>query len=74
MRKWLYSLIAFDRVRSLPCACAYLCVGLRITITQSHTHTIQQTHMHKAVTGRVEAKKLPSRRRESEYRYIASTV
>ena len=45
----------------------YLRVGLRITITQSHTHTMQQTHMHKAVTQRVEAKKLLSRRRQSEY-------
>ena len=45
----------------------YLRVGLRITITQSHTHTMQQTHMHKAVTRRVEAKKLLSRRRQLEY-------
>ena len=29
---------------------------------------MQQTHPHKAVTGRVEAKKLLSRRRQSEYR------
>ena len=35
----------------------YLCVGLRITITQSHTHTMQQTRTHKAVTRRVEARK-----------------
>ena len=66
-----YNLIAFDervtfwhssghclvRVRMLH----YLCVGSRITITQSLTHAMQQTHMHKAVTGRVEAKKLLSR-------------
>ena len=51
------------RVRMLH----YLRVGLRITITQSHTHTMQQTRMHKAVTLRVEAKKLLSRRRQSEY-------
>ena len=51
------------RVRMLH----YLLVGSSITITQSHTHTMQQTHMHKAVTGRVEAKKLLSRRRQSEY-------
>ena len=32
--------------------------GLRLTITQFHTHrcTMQQTHMHKAVTGHVVAK------------------
>ena len=45
----------------------YLHIGLRITITQSHTHTMQQTHTHKAVTRRVEAKKLLSRQRQSEY-------
>ena len=45
----------------------YLCVGSRITITQSHTHTTQQTHKHKAVTARIEAKKLLSRQRQSEY-------
>ena len=42
-----------------------------MTITQSHTHTMQQTHTHKAVTGRVEAKKLLSRRRQSEYSCVA---
>ena len=52
------------RVRMLH----YLRVGLRITITQSHTHKMQQTRTHKAVTRRVEAKKLLSRRRQSEYR------
>ena len=49
----------------------YLRVGLRITITQSHTHAMQQTHTHththKAVTRWVEAKKLLSRWRQSEY-------
>ena len=42
------------------CVCVYMLhylrVGLRITIMQSHTHTMQQMHMHKTVTGRVEAK------------------
>ena len=50
------------RVRMLH----YVRVGLRITITQSHMHAMQQTHTHKAVTRRVEAKKLLSRRRQSE--------
>ena len=49
----------------------YLHVGLRITITQSHMHAMQQTHMHKAVTRHVEAKKLLSRRRQSEYSSIS---
>ena len=47
----------------------YLRVGLRITITQSHTHTMQQTRTPKAVTQHVEAKKLLSRRNQSEYSY-----
>ena len=51
------------RVRMLH----YLRIGSRITIMQSHTHTKQQTHMHKTVTGRIEAKKLLSRQRQSEY-------
>ena len=71
-----YSLIAFDeRVTfgfSVSCHCLVrvrmLRIGLRITIMQSHTHTMQQTLTHKAVTRRVEAKKLLSRRRQSEYR------
>ena len=49
----------------------YLCVGLRITIMQSHTHTMQQTRTHRAVTWRVEAKKLLSCQRQSEYSMIA---
>ena len=76
-----YSLIAFAervtfwliasghclvRVRMLH----YLHVGLRITITQSHTHSMQQTHTLKVVTQRVEAKKLLSRRRQSNYRCL----
>ena len=43
----------------------YLRVFSRITIAQLQMHTMQQTHMHKA--GRVEAKKLLSRQRQSEY-------
>ena len=63
-----HSLTAYDervtfwlqRVRSLTCAYVVLfaCRPMRITITQSHTHTMQQTHVHKAVTGCIEAKKL----------------
>ena len=45
----------------------YLRVGLGIIITQSHTHTMQQTRTHKAVTRCVEAKMLLSRRRQSKY-------
>ena len=46
----------------------YLRIGSRITIMQSHTQTMQQAHTHKTVTGGVEAKKLLSRGRQSEYR------
>ena len=51
--------IAFDErvcVWSLHCACAHVAlfvVGLHMNITQLHTHTVQQTHMHKTVTGHV---------------------
>ena len=52
----------------------YLCVGLRITIIQSHTNTMQQIRTHKAVTRRVENKKLLSRRRQLEYRMPLTSV
>ena len=73
-----YSLNAFDdrvpffastsdhnlvRVRELH----YLRVGSCITITQSHTHTMQQMYTHKAVTGGVETKKSLSHRWQSKY-------
>ena len=49
------------------CVCSIICAwGSRIAITQSHTHTLQQTHTHKAETGRVVVKKLLSRRRQSD--------
>ena len=41
----------------------YLRIGLHFTIT----HAMQQTLTHKEVTGRFEAKKLLSRRRQAEY-------
>ena len=67
MREWLVGFKASGhclvRVRMLH----YLRVGSRIAIMQSQTHTMQQTHMHKAVNGRVEAKKLLSCQRQSEY-------
>ena len=47
------------------CVWVFCIYFARITITQ--THTIQETHMHKKVTGRVEIKKLLSRRRQPEY-------
>ena len=34
---------------------------------QLHTHTMQQTHTHKAVVGCIETKELLSRRRQSDY-------
>ena len=50
------------------CVCWIICAyGLRIKITRSHMHTMQQAHTHKAVTGCAEANKLLSRRRQSDY-------
>ena len=73
-----YSLIAFDervtfwlqRVWSLPCACAYVALFAR-RLTYNH-YTI--AHAYNAAnaqgkTGRVEAKKLLSRQRQSEYKH-----
>ena len=37
---------------------------------QSHIHTMQQAHVHKAVTGRIETKKLLSRQRQSDCRRL----
>ena len=51
------------RVRLLQC----MCVWLRNGYTHAYTQIMQHTHTHKAVTGRVEAKKLLSRRRQSNY-------
>ena len=42
-------------------------VWLRNGYTQAYTQIMQHTHMHKAVTRRVEAKKLLSRQRQSNY-------
>ena len=42
-------------------------VRLRNGYTQAYAQILQHTHMHKAVTGRVEAKKLLFRRRQSNY-------
>ena len=42
-------------------------VRLRNGYTQAYAQIIQHMHTHKAVTGRVEAKKLLSRRKQSNY-------
>ena len=47
-------------------------VRLHNGYTQAYAQIMQHTHMHKAVTGRVEAKKLLSRRKQSNYSLIAS--
>ena len=80
-----YTPIAFDervtfwlqRARSLPCACAFAvlyayCMRVRLHngYTQAYEQIMQHTDKHKAVTGRVEAKKLLSRRRQSNYSNI----
>ena len=74
----VYSLIAFDeritfwlqRVRSLPCACAYVALfACRLAYNHyaiAHAFNAANTHA-KVVTRRVEAKNLLSRRRQSEY-------
>ena len=41
-----------------------------MVIREPHAQIRQHTHMHKAVTGCVEAKKLFSRRRQSDYSYV----
>ena len=48
----------------------YLHVRSRKTIMQARTQTMQQTHTHKAVAGRVEVKMLLSRREQSDYRAV----
>ena len=45
-------------------------VWLRNGYTQAYAQIMQHTHTHKAVTGRVEAKKLLSLRRQSNYRQV----
>ena len=65
-----YTLIAFDErvtfwlqpVRSLPCACVYNHYAI------AHAYNAANTHAQGS-DRRVEAKKLLSRRRQSEYRY-----
>ena len=75
-----YSQIAFDkrvlfwlqRAQLLPCVCMCLLqstsmhVQLHNGYMQTCVQIMQHTHMHKAVTWRVEAKELPSCRRQSD--------
>ena len=46
---------------------------LRNGYTQAYVQIMQHTHTHKTVTGRVEAKKLLSRRRQSYYSITCCT-
>ena len=63
------SQISFNVTALCICICCIICTsGFCITITQSYTHTIQRTHTPKAVTGRVEANKVLSHQRQSNYR------
>ena len=50
-------------------ACLLYCMRVRLRngYTQAYAQIMQHTHTHKAVTGPVEAKKLLSRRRQSNY-------
>ena len=74
-----YTPIAFDErvtfllqhARSLPCGVRLLhCMHVRLRngYTRAYAQIMQHTHTNKAVTGCVEAKKLLSRRRQSNYR------
>ena len=76
-----YTPIAFDervtfwlkRAGSLPLrACLLHCMRVRLRngYAQAYVHIMQHRHMHKAVTGCVEAKKLLSRRKQSNYTII----
>ena len=53
-------------VRLLHCMRVRLCNGY----TRAYSQIMQHTHTHKVVTRRVEAKKLLSRRRQSNYRNV----
>ena len=53
---------------SRSCLLHCMRVRLRNGYTQAYEQIMQHRHTHKAVTGRVEAKKLLSRRRQSNYR------
>ena len=54
-------------------ACLLHCMRVRFRngYTQAFAHLMQYTHTHKAVTGRIEAKKLLSRRRQSNYSFCS---
>ena len=54
------------RARLLHC----MRVRLHNGYTQAYVHIMQHIYTHKAVTGRVEAKKLLSHRRQSNYRCV----
>ena len=66
--EWLFGFNApghcLVRVRLLHC----MRVLLRNGYTRAYAQRMQHTHTHKAVTGRVETKKLLSFRRQSNYR------
>ena len=53
-------------VTAQPC----MRMRLRNGYTRGYAQIMQHTHTHKAVTGRVEAKKLLSRRRQSNYSHL----
>ena len=54
------------------CVLHFMRVLVRNGYTQAYAQNLQHTHTHKAVTGRVEAKKLLSRWRQSNYRFCGS--
>ena len=63
------NVLASTRRHCLVCACLLHCMRVRLRngYTQAYAQIMQHTHTHKTVTGCVEAKKLLSHRRQSNY-------
>ena len=64
------NILALTHPVTALCVCVLLhCMRVRLCngYTRAYAQIMQHTHTHKAVTGRAEAKKLFSRRRQSNY-------
>ena len=69
-REQLYGFNAAGNCLVRACLLHCMHVWLRNGYTQAYVQIMQHTYTHKAVTGRVEAKKLLSRRRQSNYKSL----